>query len=119
MPPVHRLGWPERHCGQLPQKPERQATTWSPGRTVVTSAPTASTIARALVAQHDRPVEREAAEPVDDMQVAVAHAGRDGAHQHLAAPRLVDVDRLDRQRFMHLAKHGSAGFHDLDPPASD
>ena len=43
MPPVQRLGWPERHCGQLPQKPERQATTWSPGLTVVTSAPTAST----------------------------------------------------------------------------
>src|SRR5277367_2542395 len=43
MPPVHRLGWPDRHCGQLPQKPERQATTWSPGLTVVTSAPTAST----------------------------------------------------------------------------
>ncbi len=27
MPPVHKFGWPERHCGQLPQNPERQATT--------------------------------------------------------------------------------------------
>src|SRR5215469_2488556 len=43
IPPVHKLGWPERHCGQLPQNPDRQATTWSPGLTVVTSAPTAST----------------------------------------------------------------------------
>src|SRR5580704_2277208 len=44
MPPVHKLGWPDRHCGQLPQKPDRQATTWSPVRTVVTSGPTASTM---------------------------------------------------------------------------
>src|SRR6058998_1715019 len=42
-PPTQRFGCPPRHCSQLPQKPERQATTWSPGRTVVTSAPTAST----------------------------------------------------------------------------
>ena len=27
MPPVHKFGCPERHCGQLPQNPERQATT--------------------------------------------------------------------------------------------
>src|SRR5215813_6801407 len=43
MPPVHRLGCPPRHCAQLPQNPDRQATTWSPGLTEVTSAPTAST----------------------------------------------------------------------------
>src|SRR6516165_1616361 len=43
MPPVHKFGWPDRHCAQLPQKPERQATIWSPGLTDVTSAPTAST----------------------------------------------------------------------------
>ena len=70
----------------------------------------------ALVAEHDRPVEREAPDPVDDMQIAVADPGRDGAHQHLAAPRLVDLDRLDRQRLVHLAKHGSCGFHGFRPP---
>ena len=42
--------------------------------------------AGALVAEHDRPVEREAPDAVDDVQIAVADAGRDGAHQHLAAP---------------------------------
>jgi hypothetical protein len=26
-PPTQRLGWPARHCAQLPQNPERQATT--------------------------------------------------------------------------------------------
>ena len=41
MPPVHRFGWPDRHCGQVPQNPDRQATTWSPRRTLVTSSPTA------------------------------------------------------------------------------
>src|SRR4051794_10467563 len=44
MPPVHRFGWPDRHCGQVPQNPDRQATTWSPTRTLVTSSPTASTM---------------------------------------------------------------------------
>ena len=44
MPPVQTFGCPLRHCGQVPQKPDRHATTWSPGRTEVTSAPTASTI---------------------------------------------------------------------------
>src|SRR3954447_7616749 len=43
MPPVHRFGWPDRHCGQVPQNPDRQATIWSPARTLVTSSPTAST----------------------------------------------------------------------------
>ena len=65
----------------------------------------------AFVAQHDRPVEREAADAVDDVQVAVTDAGRHGAHQHLAAERLVDVDRLDRQRFLHLAKYGGFDLH--------
>jgi hypothetical protein len=67
--------------------------------------------AGALVPQHDRPVEREAADPVDDMQVAVANAGRDGVHQHLAAQRLVDIDGLDRQRFQHLAENSSLHLH--------
>src|SRR4030095_3902796 len=42
-PPPQTFGWPLRHCAQLPQKPERHATTWSPGRSVVTWSPTAST----------------------------------------------------------------------------
>src|SRR5204862_627125 len=66
---------------------------------------------RAFMAEHDRPVEREAADPVDDMQIAVTDAGRDGAHQHLAAQRLVDIDRLDRQRFLHLAEYGGLYLH--------
>ena len=104
------------------------ATTWSPDCTVVTSAPTASTTPGALVAQHDRAVERRSAQlPIDDVQVAVAHAGGHGAHEHLAAPRLVDVDALDGQRFVGLAVDGGLGIHrspymgaptGLEPPCS-
>ncbi len=65
----------------------------------------------ALMAQHDRPVEREPSDAVDDMQIAMAHAGRGGAHQDLARPWLIDLDLLDRQRCMHFAKYGSSGFH--------
>src|SRR5205814_1463406 len=67
--------------------------------------------AGAFMAEHDRAVEREAADPVDDMQIAVTDAGRDGAHQHLAAERLVDIDRFDRQRFLHLAEDGGFDLH--------
>jgi len=52
--------------------------------------------AGAFMAEHDRPVEREAPNAVHDMQIAVADAGRDGAHEHLASQRLVDIHRLDR-----------------------
>src|SRR5260221_106783 len=72
--------------------------------------------ARALVPEDNRPVERKAADPVHDMQIAVAAAGRDGAHQHLAAPRPVDIDRLDRQRFLHLAKDRGLDLHRMILP---
>src|SRR5438132_1558948 len=55
----------------------------------------------ALMAENDGPVEREAPDAVDDVEIAVAHPGGGGTDQHLAAPRLVDVDRLDRQRLVH------------------
>ena len=71
--------------------------------------------AGALMPQHDRPVEREAADAINDMQIAVTDAGRDGAHQHLAAERLVDIDRLDRQRFADLAKNGGFDLHGFSP----
>ena len=65
----------------------------------------------ALMAEHNRPVEREAPLPIDDMQIAVTHPGRRGADQHLAAPRLVDLDRFDRQRLVHLAKDRGVDLH--------
>ena len=66
---------------------------------------------RTLVAEHNRPVEREPALAVYHMQIAVAHPGRRGADQHFAAPRLVDVDRFDRQRLVHLAKDRGIDLH--------
>src|SRR5579871_1627128 len=67
---------------------------------------------RTLVTQHDRTVERKPPDPVDDMQIAVAHAGGDGADQHLARPGFVDFNRFDRQRFVHFAEYSGGRFHD-------
>jgi len=65
----------------------------------------------ALMAEHDRPVEREPPDAVDDVQVAMADAGGRRANQHLAPPRLVDLHRLDRQRLLDPAKDGGLDFH--------
>ncbi len=63
----------------------------------------------ALVAEDEGLVERISPEAIDDVQVAVTDAGRHRAHEHLASPRLVDVDVLDRERRVHLPEDG--GFH--------
>ena len=65
----------------------------------------------ALVTEHDRPVERPASDAVDDVQVAVADAGGDGAHQHLARHRPVEVDGLDGQRVVRLAEDRGFDLH--------
>jgi len=49
---------------------------------------------------------------VDDVQIAVAHARRRGADQHLAAVRLVDVDGFDGQGCERLATEGGGHLHD-------
>ena len=67
--------------------------------------------AGALMPQHERAIEREAAVAIHHVQVAVADAGGDRAHQHLAAPGLVDVDRFDGQWLVHLAKYGGVDLH--------
>ena len=68
-----------------------------------------------LMAEHDRPVEREPPDPVDHVQIAVADPGRHGAHQDLAPPWLVDLDLLDRQPLAHFAKHRGLDLHDAPP----
>src|SRR5437667_355116 len=67
--------------------------------------------AGALVAEHDGPVRRPAALAVHDVQVAVADARGGGADEDLAARRLVDLDRLDRQGLVRLAKDGGLHLH--------
>src|SRR5689334_12786128 len=67
--------------------------------------------AGALMAEHDRPVERKASDAVYDMQVAVADPGRDGADQYLAAGWRVDIDRLDRQWLVRLAEDSGFNLH--------
>ena len=49
---------------------------------------------------------REGIEPVDEVEVAVAHATRDRAHEDLAPDRLRDVDVLDGERFLGTMEHG-------------
>jgi hypothetical protein len=48
---------------------------------------------------------------VNDVQIAVAHAGGRGADQHLAAPRFVDVNSFDGQRLVDLAKDRGVDLH--------
>ncbi len=67
--------------------------------------------AGAFMAEHDRPVERPAADPIDDMKVAVADTGRHRAHQHLMRSRFVEIDGLDGQRFVRLAEDRGLDLH--------
>jgi hypothetical protein len=48
-------------------------------------------------------------ETLDEMQIAVADAGRDRAHQDLVILRIIDIDLLDRQRLIGTMKYG--GLH--------
>src|SRR5438128_926220 len=64
-----------------------------------------------LVAEHDGAIERPAALAVDHVQVAVADAGGRRAYQDLAARRLVDLDGLDRERLVRLAKDRGLHLH--------
>ena len=49
--------------------------------------------------------------PLPLQQIGAIDAGRHGADQHLPAPGLVDLDRLDGQLLMHLAEDGGFDFH--------
>src|SRR5207247_8283890 len=51
----------------------------------------------------------EGVEAVHEMEIAVADYGGHGAHEHLAAHGLVDVDFLDGQSLMRTVKYRS--FH--------
>src|SRR5262249_38581427 len=66
----------------------------------------------ALVTEDDWAVERPAAEALDDMKIAMADARRRRANEHFTAPGLVDVDRLDGQRRVRLAKDRGFYLHD-------
>jgi hypothetical protein len=46
---------------------------------------------------------------VDEVQVAVADAGADGADEHLVGERLVDLHLFDRERLLRAVEDG--GFH--------
>ena len=52
---------------------------------------------------------RERVIAVDEVEIAVAHAARDGAHEHLASDRLRDLNVLDGEGFVGTVKY--RGFH--------
>ena len=112
MPPVHTFGWPaEALRAGAAEAGEAGDDMIARRARVVTSAPTASTTPAPSWPSTIGRSSGKRPDAVDDVQIAVADAGGDGAHQHLAAPRLVDLDRLDRQRLVHLAKDGGCHFH--------
>ena len=65
-----------------------------------------------FMAQHGRSGKRVVA--VDEVQVAMANAARDGAHQDFAIQRLVDLDVFDNQRLLGTIEYG--GLHRRSPP---
>src|SRR3989449_1078232 len=67
--------------------------------------------AGALVAEDVWSIQRKPPEPIHDVEVAVADARRGGADEDLAAPRLVDVYRFDRQRLVDLPGDPGPYFH--------
>lgn len=71
--------------------------------------------AGALVAEDARCGERHVA--VTGERVGVADARRHHAHEHLAAPRRVDVDVFDHERRVEGPEDRGARFHDALPDA--
>ena len=65
----------------------------------------------ALVAEDERAVQRVERLALDHVQVAVADAAGGGAYQHLAPPRIVDLDRLDRERLVQLPEDRRLHVH--------
>jgi hypothetical protein len=69
--------------------------------------------ARSLMSEDHRVRDVAPARPVDQVQVAMANAGRHRAHQDLSTARLVYIDGLNWHRLVRLAKHRR--FH-IRPP---
>src|SRR5262245_25085789 len=69
-----------------------------------------------LVAEYLPHVHVEAGVAVDDVQIAVAHAGCHRADQHLASARRVHVDRFDAEGGSDLTKDGCLDGHATLPP---
>jgi hypothetical protein len=51
---------------------------------------------------------------VDEVQIAMANAARDGAYENFAIQRLVDLDIFDNQGLLGTIENG--GFHRRNPP---
>ena len=82
--------------------------TWSPGCTYVTCDPTASTTPGRLVPEHRGHGMRVQA--LHEVEVGVAQAGGDGAHENLVRGRCSDLHVVDDEHAGDLFENRS--FHD-------
>ena len=94
------------HCG------ENSVTTWSPTATDVDARADRLDDAGALVAEHRRRVPG-GIDTRRRVQVGVADAAGDEAHQHLARLRLGQLELLDLERCSELLEDRGANLHDI------
>ena len=89
-------------------------TTWSPGATEATPVADPLDDAGALVAEHGRRVAGRVGAR-GGVEVGVADAAGDEPDQHLAGPRLGELDLLDGERLAELLEHRGAHLHPRPP----
>ena len=94
---------PLKHLSQWPQNTERQVMTRSPGFRYVTWSPTASTVpAASWPKMMGIGVEYR---PCTKCKSLWANPGGAGADQHLAWPRVINLDFFNLERTIDLAQH--------------
>ena len=115
-------------AGQTPQVGSQESTTLSPGATRVTAVPMRSTMPPPFVAEHRR--HRRRRRTRGGVPVAVAHAARLDADEHLGGAWCRELNRLDDEvlarcfeygrecldtsaHFRHLREVSPAGFSSM------
>ena len=93
-----------------PHSGANSVTTWSPGRTSVTPSPTRLDDARALVAEHAGRVAGRVGAGCG-VEVGVADAAGDEAHEHLAGLRFGELELLDDEGLAEFLEDGGTDLH--------
>ena len=99
-----------RHCG------EKSVTTWSPTRKRRDAVADLLDDAGAFVPEHGRRVAGRVGAG-GGVEIGVADAAGDEAHENLAGARLGEVDLADRERRTELLEDGGSDLHRADPSA--
>ena len=98
------VGWPRRQAGQVPHGVRPWSTTGSPTRHPSTLGAHALDHAGPLVAEHHGRRERRGA--VDDVEVALAHAGGQDPDRDLPGARLRDLQVVDHDQALAVEERG-------------